>query len=162
MYTNRWCFFRVLRFDALLYRTKLYGNTMRRFGRSNAPALSILFAFCYYWHIDNCEIHKTLIHGICSIIAAGILEKYFMRDDVIKWKHVPCNWPFVRGNPRSPVDSLHTGQWTGALMFSFLWARTNGWANNRDAGDLRRHRAHYHITAIVYILLNQVPIMGPS
>ena len=27
-------------------------------------------------------------------------------DDVIKWKHFPCYWPFVRGNHRSPVNSL--------------------------------------------------------
>ena len=26
-------------------------------------------------------------------------------DDVIKWKHFPRNWPFVRGIHRSPVDS---------------------------------------------------------
>ena len=26
--------------------------------------------------------------------------------------------------------------------------RLNGWANNRDAGDLRRHRAHYDITVM--------------
>ena len=26
-------------------------------------------------------------------------------DDVIKWKHFPCYWPFVRGIHRSPVNS---------------------------------------------------------
>ena len=31
-------------------------------------------------------------------------------------------------------------------MFSLMWAWTNGWANNRDAGDMRRHRAHYDVT----------------
>ena len=35
------------------------------------------------------------------------------------------------------------GQWRGALMLSFICARINGWVNNREAGDLRRHRAHY-------------------
>ena len=29
-----------------------------------------------------------------------------------------------------------------------IFASTNGWANNRDAGDLRRHRAHYDVTII--------------
>ena len=42
-----------------------------------------------------------------------------------------------------------TGQWRGALMFSFICARINGWVNNGDAGDLRRHRAHYDITVMV-------------
>ena len=38
--------------------------------------------------------------------------------DVIKWKHFPRHWPFVRGIHRSPVNSPHKGQWRGALMFS--------------------------------------------
>ena len=38
-------------------------------------------------------------------------------DDVIKWKHFPHYWPFVRGIHRSPVNP-HKGQWRGALMFS--------------------------------------------
>ena len=40
----------------------------------------------------------------------------------------------------------YKGQWRGALMLSLICARTNGWVNNREAGDLRRHRAHYDIT----------------
>ena len=39
----------------------------------------------------------------------------------------------------------HKGQWRGVLMFSLICAWTNGWVNNRDAGDLRRHRAHYDV-----------------
>ena len=42
----------------------------------------------------------------------------------------------------SPVISPHKGQWRGALMFSLICARINGWVNNREAGDLRRHQAH--------------------
>ena len=41
-------------------------------------------------------------------------------DDVIKWKHFPRNWPFVRGIHRSPVNSPHKGQWRRALMI--LWS----------------------------------------
>ena len=69
-------------------------------------------------------------------------------DDVIKWKHFPRYWPFVRGIHRSPVNSLHKGQWRGALVFSFIYIWTNGWVNNRDAGDLRRHRAHCGVTVM--------------
>ena len=66
-------------------------------------------------------------------------------DDVIKWKHFPRNWPFVRGIQRSPVNSPHKGQWRGALMFSLICVWINGWVNNREAGDLRRHRGHYDV-----------------
>ena len=43
----------------------------------------------------------------------------------------------------------HKGQWHGALMFSLICAWTNGWANNRDSGELRRHCAHYDVTVMV-------------
>ena len=69
-------------------------------------------------------------------------------DDVIKWKHFPRYWPFVRGLHRSPVNSLHKGQWRGALMFSLICVSINGWVNNREAGDLRRYRAHYDVTVM--------------
>ena len=67
-------------------------------------------------------------------------------DDVIKWKHFPRYWPFVRGIHRSPVNSSHKGQWRGALLFSLICVWINGWVNNREAGDFRRHRAHYDVT----------------
>ena len=41
-------------------------------------------------------------------------------DDIIKWKHFPYNWPFVRGIHRSPVNSPHKGQCRRALMFSLI------------------------------------------
>ena len=66
-------------------------------------------------------------------------------DDVIKWKDFPRNWPFLRGIHRSPVNSPHKGQWRGALMFTLICARINGWVNTREAGDLRRYRTHYDV-----------------
>ena len=48
-------------------------------------------------------------------------------------------WLFVRGIHRSPVNSLHKGQWREALMFSMISAWINRWVNNRQAGDLRRY-----------------------
>ena len=55
-------------------------------------------------------------------------------DEVIKWKHFPRNWPFVRGIHWSPVNSPYKGQWRGALMFSLINVWINGWVNNRKAG----------------------------
>ena len=66
--------------------------------------------------------------------------------DVIKLTHFPYYWPFVRGIHRLPVDSPPKGQWRGALIFPLICAWTNTWANNRDAGDLRRHCAQYDVT----------------
>ena len=36
----------------------------------------------------------------------------------------------------------------GALMFSLICTWTNSWVHNRDAGDLRRYRAHYEVTVM--------------
>ena len=70
-------------------------------------------------------------------------------DDVIKWKHFPRYWPSVRGIHRSPVNSPHKGQWRGALVFTLIYAWTNGRSHNRDAGDLRCHPAHYDVTVMI-------------
>ena len=74
---------------------------------------------------------------------------WFYHDDVIKWKHFPRYWPFVRGIHRSPVNSPHKRQWRGAVMFSLICVWINGWVNNREAGDLRRYRAHYDISVMI-------------
>ena len=79
----------------------------------------------------------------------------FTHDDVIKWKHFPRNWPFVRGIQRLPVNSPHKIQWRGALMFSLICVGMNGWVNKRDAGDLSRHRAHYGVTVMLHFYSGQ-------
>ena len=47
-----------------------------------------------------------------------------------------------------PVNSPHKGQWRGALIFSLICVWINGWVNNREAGDLRRYRAHYDVSVM--------------
>ena len=84
---------------------------------------------------------------------------YPIHDDVIKWKHFPRYWPFVRGINRSPVDSPHKGQWRGVFMFCLILSWTNSWVNNRDAGDLRHHHAHYDVTVMTsYLRVKMVVI----
>ena len=70
-------------------------------------------------------------------------------DDVIRWKHFPRYWSFVRGIHRSTVNSPHNSQWRGALMFLWCAPWINGWVNNREAGDLRRHRTHYDVIGML-------------
>ena len=78
-----------------------------------------------------------------------------MHDGVIKWKHFPRYWPFVRGIHRYPVNSPHKGQWRGALIFTLICARINDWVKHGEAGDLRRHRAHYDVIVMYKIFLVQ-------
>ena len=86
-----------------------------------------------------------IIVSVAFTLNGFLLRSLLQHDDVIKWKHFPRNWPFVRGIHRSTVNSPHKDQWRGALMFSLICARINGWVNNREAGDLRRHRGHYDV-----------------
>ena len=93
--------------------------------------------------------HKSYSHisqGLMSQGKAGM----WGHDDVIKWKHFLHYWPFVQGIHRSPVNSPHKGQWPGALMFSLICVWINGCVNNREAGDLRRYRAHYDVIVMKY------------
>ena len=68
-----------------------------------------------------------------------------VHDGVIKWKQFPRCWPFVRGIHRSMVNSPQKGQWRLAFTISLICAWINGWVNNREADDLRRHSAHYDV-----------------
>ena len=85
---------------------------------------------------------------MCWLTHRHQCRSFLLHDDVIKWKHFPCQWPFVQGIHRSPVNIRHKDQWRGALMFSLIYAWTNDWVNNRDAGDFRHHRAHYDVTVM--------------
>ena len=86
----------------------------------------------------------------------GVAHVVIVHDDVIKRKHFPRNWPFVRGIHREPVNSRHKGQWRGALMFSLICVWINDWVNNREAGDLRRYCAHYHIIVMHHLVISNI------
>ena len=89
---------------------------------------------------------KTKKHRTCASLGHKICMQH---GDFIKWNHFPRHWPFVRGIHQSSVNSHQKGPWRRALMLSLTCAWINGWINNREAGDLRRHRAHYDVTMMV-------------
>ena len=93
---------------------------------------------------------RAKISLFCHVCNSTRRLKIAKHDDVIKWKHFPRYWPFVRGIHRSPVNSPHKGQWRGALMFSLICAWINDKVNSREAGDLRRYRAHYDVIVMEY------------
>ena len=97
----------------------------------------------------RCIFKRVL--GTCEFINGFSIFKW--------WRHqmetFSRYWPFVRGIHRSPVNSPHKGQWSGALMFSLICAWINGWAKNCNAGDLGRHHAHYDVT-----IMKQLDLIG--
>ena len=76
---------------------------------------------------------------VCTRQVYITVECKTIHDDVIRWKHFSRYWPFVRGIHRSTVNSPYKGQWRGALMISLICAWINGWVNNRQTGEWRRH-----------------------
>ena len=106
--------------------------------------------FGYRW------IHPTVLLLIHATHCQLLIQPYTvgLHGDVIKWKHFPRYWPFARGIHRSPVNSSNKSQWRGALMYSLICAWINAWVNNREAGDLRRYRAHYDVT-VMYKVTNK-------
>ena len=67
-----------------------------------------------------------------------------------------------RVTDRSPANSPHKGQWRGALMFSLICVWINGWVNNREAGDLRRHRTHHDVIVMSSLAALEVVILTTS
>ena len=61
------------------------------------------------------------------------------------------------GNPPVPLNFPHKGQWCGALKFSLIWAWIKDGVNNREVGDLRRHRGHYDVNIMNIVPTNTIP-----
>ena len=90
--------------------------------------------------------------ALASVVAGAVCagpEVLVGVNVIIKWKHFPRYWPFVRGIHWSPVNSRTKA--SDAELLYFLWSAhwTNGWANNREAGDLWRHRAYYDVIVML-------------
>ena len=133
--TQLWrCQFFAIRLGSSRFVTKVLG--------------SLSYAFWQFLQQVLKKSRHLISQTLCTIVCYQLPSSSKIQgvhDDVIKWKHFPRYWPFVRGIHRSPVNSTHKGQWRGALMFTLICARINGWVNNREAGDLRCYRAHYDV-----------------
>ena len=53
-----------------------------------------VFFFFYIYQALILNMFTVTNHGICP---ASTAVNMLMHDDVIKWKHFPLYWPFVRG-----------------------------------------------------------------
>ena len=89
------------------------------------------------------QIHNSRIYWRYSEIKLyyHVSHVHMNHDDVIKWKHFLRYWPFSRGIHRSLTR-------ISDAFFDLAWI--NGWVNNSEAGDLRRHRDHYDVIVMWY------------
>ena len=66
--------------------------------------------------------------------------KHIAHEDVVPWwRYQMETFSCPRWIPRTEASD--------AELWCFLWSTPwiNGWVNNGEAGDLRRHRAHYDV-----------------
>ena len=92
--------------------------------------------------LNNVDKYKTIIQPqnntrtACTLFGyAGYVNPKQLHSDVIKWKH----FPLYR------TKASDTELWC-------IWSppELNGWVNSGEAGDLRRHHAHYDVI-VMYI-----------
>ena len=88
-------------------------------------------------------------HQIFSKRQIGITAPWIHHGDVIKWKLFFRYWPLVREYTGLRWIPLTVA--SDAMLWCFVWSvpLTNDWANSRDAGGLRRHRAHDEVTVLI-------------
>ena len=113
----------------------------------NAPFVTEM---CTRVHISVtkwCIVGFCLMHcGICEI---GLLKRHWMNGNFTWWRHQIKTFSALlalcAGN--SPVTGEFPAQRpvTRSFDVSLICVRINAWVNNREAGDLRRHRAHYDV-----------------
>ena len=93
--------------------------------------------------------HQAIIWTILAYFTDAYIRH---STSTTRWRHqmetLSALLAIVRGIHRSPVNSPHKGQWRGALMFSLICTWINGWVNNGEAGDLRRHRDHFDVIVL--------------
>ena len=73
-------------------------------------------------HIDSWRRHQMETFSALLALCAG---------NSLVTGEIPAKWPVTR-----------------SLDVSVICAWINGWVNDREAGDLRHHRAHYNVTLI--------------
>ena len=108
------------------------------------------YLFCSYQNWDMTTEIFCISQNICCCVICKIMSCH---DDVIKWKHFPHYWQFVRGIHLSSVNFPHKGRWCRALTFSLIFAWINCWVNNREAANLRGRHAHHDITVMSWPLI---------
>ena len=129
--------------DDSLQKTMDFQRTDLTLNRYKSPR-----QFC----IVHCDTMIPMLAQQGFALAPHDMTRYCKHHDMSWWRHqietFSALLAIVRGIQRSPGNSPHKGQWRGALMFSLICVKINGWINNREAGDLRRYRAHYDVTVM--------------
>ena len=130
------------------------------------PFDDIIMRWCLIRMVVSWRAAQTIWYSswrnFCYKTRKGDLCQFRKKNDLHEsmyswWRHqmetVSALLALCAGNSPVPVNSPHKGQWRRALIFSLICVWINGWVNNREAGDLRRHRGHYDVNGMFLKLL---------
>ena len=94
-----------------------------------------LFTWWWWWH--EMEMHYALLVLCEGSMMTSSNGNIFRVTGHLCWEFTGHRW-----NPRTKASDAEL--W----CFSLICAWINGWVNNREAGALRHHRAHYDVTVM--------------
>ena len=100
----------------------------------------------------------AIINDLSSLVAHLCHNRNTLiaHDEVINWKHILRYWP----SRYSPVTGEFPAQRPVTRSFDVFFdlrlAWINSWVNNREAGDLRRHRAHYDVIVLNCVMYLEI------
>ena len=100
------------------------------------------------WPMPCKASHKIVPRHIGTTHVKFVISKYFQYSRLLSMSRAP--WRTVLLLFVLDGEIILQTEWRSwcTLMFPLICAWMNRWVNNRQADDLRRHRAHYDVTVM--------------
>ena len=110
---------------------------------------------------------QRIVYTVCALLCF-VMDWFWWMLSISWWRHQMETFSALLA--LCAGNSLVTGEFQRPVTRGFdvfFWsapAWINGWVNNREAGDLRRHRAHYDVILMDSRLLhwhwgNHMPVL---
>ena len=122
------------------------------------------------WLLISVVFFRGQFHRKCSMflslimsfrITNSILHPHFLEPRNVcnicnpSWRHQMETFSALlaicAGNSPVPGEFPAQRPVTRIFIFSLIWVWINDWVSNREAGDLRRYRAHYDVIQMWYV-----------
>ena len=90
----------------------------------------------------------------CWVVWCAWLISWLTRSIALCWGFMSMGGSGMMASSNGNIFRV-TGHLCGdSFLFSLICGRINGWVNNGEAGDLRRHRAHFDVTVMCAVNLS--------
>ena len=102
--------------------------------------------------VDKSNSWRNFIENMCIIVVITVPVSSLAPLGATWWRHQMETFSALlaicAGNSPVPGEFPTQRPVTRSFDIFLICVWINGWVNNRETGDLRRHRAHYDITVI--------------